>query len=107
MNTDCLLFDNTNFFTYIDTKTDSKLARRGNSKEKRKDLKIIGLSMMVSPDLMCRFYEVYPGNRNDSKQFSNVLGKLKKRYQDLCGKEHTITLVFDKGNNSPENYKNN
>lgn len=104
LNTDCLLFDNTNFFTYIDTKTDSKLARRGNSKEKRKDLKIIGLSMMVSPDFnVPLFYEVYPGNRNDSKQFSNVLGKLKKRYQDLCGKEHTITLVFDKGNNSPEN----
>jgi len=104
LNTDCLLFDNTNFFTYIDTKTDSNLAERGNSKEKRTDLRIVGLSMMISAKFnVPLFYEVYPGNRNDAKQFSNILGKLKKRYEDICGQEHTVTLIFDKGNNSLEN----
>ena len=32
INSECLLFDNTNFFTYIDTANPSKLAKRGHSK---------------------------------------------------------------------------
>jgi transposase len=50
LSTDCLLFDNTNFITYIDTDTPCKLPQRGKSKEHRSDLRIVGLSLMVSPD---------------------------------------------------------
>jgi transposase len=104
LNTDCLLYDNTNFFTYIDTKTDSELAERGKSKEKRTDLRIVGMSMMISAKYnVPLFYEVYPGNKNDAKQFSDVMEELKKRYEAICGEERTVTLVFDKGNNSLEN----
>jgi hypothetical protein len=45
-----LLFDNTNFATYIDTENSAQLPKRGKSKEHRSDLKIVGLSLMVSPD---------------------------------------------------------
>jgi transposase len=65
---DCLLFDNTNFFTYIDTANPSSLVKRGHSKEKRTDLKIVGLSLMVSPDHnIPLFHEVYAGNTHDAE----------------------------------------
>ena len=101
---DCLLFDNTNFFTYLDTSNPSSLAKRGHSKQKRSDLKIVGLSLMVSPDhSIPLFHEVYPGNANDARQFFSVISKLKNRYLMLNQGECTVTLVFDKGNNNEDN----
>lgn len=101
---DCLLFDNTNFFTYIDTNTPATLAKRGKSKEKRSDLKIVGLSMMVSPDhSIPLFHEVYPGNTHDSKQFTDIVDKLKLRFAGLGKGGCRITIIFDKGNNSEDN----
>jgi len=104
VSTECLLFDNTNFFTYIDTNNPATLAQRGHSKEKRSDLKIIGLSLMVSPDSnVPLFHETYPGNRNDAKQFSEIIVKLKERYKKLGIGDCIATLVFDRGNNSEDN----
>ena len=100
----CLLFDNTNFFTYLNTSNPSTLGKRGNSKEKRKDLKIIGLSLMVSPDHnIPLFHETYPGNKNDANQFSSIIAKLKERYRALGRGDCVVTLVFDKGNNNEVN----
>lgn len=102
--TECLLFDNTNFFTYIDTSNPASLPKRGHSKEKRNDLKIVGLSMMVSPDHnIPLFHEAYPGNTNDAKRFSEVAVQLKGRYRKLGRGSCRVTLVFDKGNNNEEN----
>ena len=104
ISTECLLFDNTNFFTYIDTDNPSTLAKRGHSKQKRTDLKIIGLSLMVSPDNnIPLFHETYPGNMNDAKRFSEVVSALKQRYRKLGVGDCVATLVFDRGNNSEDN----
>lgn len=104
LTTDCLIYDATNFFTYIDTKSESKLAQRGHSKEKRFDLKIVGLAMMVTPDFnVPLFHEVYPGNRADATEFDSALTKLKERFARICGDPCNVTLVFDKGNNSEPN----
>ena len=101
---DCFLFDNTNFFTYLSTANPSTLAKRGNSKEKRADLKIVGLSLMVSPDHnIPLFHETYPGNTNDAQQFSTIINKLKDRYRKLGRGDCNVTLVFDKGNNNEDN----
>lgn len=106
LSTDCLIYDTTNFFTYVDTLSSSKLPQRGHSKEKRSDLKIVGLAMMVTPDFnVPLFHEVYPGNDYDSVQFKAVISKLKDRFIKICGKPRNVTLVFDKGNNSLENMK--
>ena len=103
---ECLLFDNTNFFTYLDTANPSALAKRGHSKQKRADLKIVGLSLMVSPDHnIPLFHEVYPGNTHDAQQFSDVISKLKDRYRKLGKGECDVTLVFDKGNNNEDNIR--
>ena len=104
LDVDCLLFDNTNFFTYLDTSNPSTLAKRGNSKQKRMDLKIVGLSLVVSPDHnIPLFHEAYPGNTNDAQQFSEIISKLKDRYRKLGKGECAVTLVFDKGNNNEDN----
>ena len=104
ISTECLLFDNTNFFTYIDTDNPSTLAKRGHSKQKRTDLRIIGLSLMVSPDNnIPLFHETYPGNMNDAKRFCEVVSDLKQRYQKLGVGDCVATLVFDRGNNSEDN----
>jgi transposase len=104
LDVDCLLFDNTNFITYLSTANSSTLGKRGNSKEKRADLRIIGLSLMVSQDHnIPLFHETYPGNRNDAQQFSGIIAKLKRRYQQLCKGNCEVTLIFDKGNNNDEN----
>jgi transposase len=99
--TECLIYDTTNFFTYIDTLAPAKLPRRGHSKEKRVDLKIVGLAMLVSPDFhVPLFHAVYPGNVPDPVEFRTVLEKLKARFRKICGEPEKVTLVFDKGNNS-------
>jgi transposase len=104
IGTDCLIYDTTNFFTFVNTKTSSDLPQRGHSKEKRTDLKIVGLAMMVSPDFhVPLFHEAYPGNNQDAKIFSSVIKKLKDRYLTIVGQPKNVTLVFDKGNNSQAN----
>jgi len=104
LSTEYLLFDNTNFFTYLDTANPSVLGKRGNSKQKRKELKLIGLSMMVSPENnIPLFHETYSGNTNDAKRFSEVIESLKKRYKQIQKGDDGITLVFDKGNNNEDN----
>jgi transposase len=103
INTNYLLFDNTNFMTYIDSDTDSLLAKRGKSKEHRSDLRIVGLSLMVSPDNnIPLFHEPYPGNTNDAKRFSELIDRLKARCQKIQDGTD-LTIVFDRGNNSSAN----
>ena len=103
LSLDCLIYDATNFFTYIDTESDSTLPQRGHSKEKRGDLKIVGLSMMVSPDFnVPLFHDLYAGNTPDAKQFLAVVERLQQRFERISDQKMEPTLVFDKGNNSAE-----
>ena len=103
ISTECLLFDNTNFISYINADAPSRLAQRGKSKEHSSDLKIVGLSLMVSPDYnIPLFHEPCPGNANDAKRFSEIISLLKSRCQSIR-KSYDLTLVFDRGNNSSSN----
>lgn len=103
---DCLLYDTTNFFTYIASETKGDLARRGRNKQKRNDLRQIGLALLVSRDFHVPIlHEPYPGNMHDSAQFPHIIEGLTKRLSKLAGDCQGITLVFDKGNNSAENIK--
>lgn len=104
IDTTHLIYDATNFFTYMDTNQPSELAKRGHCKSKRNDLRIVGLSLLVSPDFSIPLlHEAYPGNRHDTKQFHLMLEQLKARYESISGKKTAITIVFDRGNNSEAN----
>ena len=104
LKNDVLLLDNTNFYTYIDTKNLALIPQRGHSKEKRNDLKIVGLSLVVYPEFnIPLFHQTYPGNRNDSLQFKFIINSLKDKIYRTYNNKGQITIVFDKGNNSLEN----
>jgi transposase len=99
-----LVFDCTNFDTFLDTENSSQLAQRGHAKSKRTDLRIVGLALLVSVDFhVPLLWKVYPGNQHDSQTFAQVLQELTTRYQALARDCQSITLIFDKGNNSAAN----
>jgi len=99
-----LLFDATNFDTYIDTQTLCELAQRGHAKSKRKDLRIVGLALLVSMDFhMPLLSHVYAGNKNDAAMFSSITDNLVARYRQFAKECEHITLVFDGGNTSLDN----
>jgi len=99
-----LAFDCTNFDTFLDTENPSQLAQRGHAKSKRTDLRIVGLALLVSVDFhVPLLWKVYPGNQHDSLTFAQALQELTLRYQALARDCQSITLIFDKGNNSVRN----
>lgn len=105
--TDTLFYDTSNFFTYIAT-TNKRctLAQRGKNKQRRNDLRQIGLALVVTrKDFIPLFHLTYEGNRNDSLVFQRVHTKIKKRLIDLGLDLDKHTLVFDRGNNSKKNLK--
>jgi len=98
-----LVYDGTNFFTYINTCNPATLPARGHNKQKRGDLRQVNLGMLVSTDFhVPLLHRVYTGNVTDATAFQSISEELAHHYQRLAeGCEH-ITLIFDKGNNSAE-----
>ena len=95
-----LLYDTTNFFTFLATANDrSDLAQRGHSKQKRHDLRQIGLALLVTRDFQIPlFHKIYPGNIPDVSLFPQLTSDLIERYEKVTDKAPEATLVFDKGN---------
>jgi transposase len=102
---DTLFYDTTNFFTYIaSTNSRPKLPQRGKSKQKRSDLRIFGLALLVSREgqiPLCS--QVYEGNRVDSKLFPESLSLIRQRLASLSLDVQDVTIVYDKGNLSKAN----
>jgi transposase len=102
---DCLLFDTTNYYTFLASDTPSDLARRGKSKDGRHHLRQIGLGLLVARgSKLPLYYSVYPGNMHDSKQFEAIMDEM---FGIVCGLHQTkerLTVVIDKGMNSESNY---
>lgn len=102
-----LVLDMTNFATYIDSANDrAPIAQRGHAKQKRNDLRLVGLGLVVSTDggvpLISR---AYPGDRPDVTQFPELVNELVARFEALRGDPAALTLVFDAGQNSEDNYE--
>ncbi|MHA1338052.1 MAG: IS1634 family transposase [Promethearchaeota archaeon] len=99
-----LLFDPTNFFTYINpNRSNQTLPRHGHSKEGRATLNLINFSLFCALDGGVPFLHlIYPGNVHDSTHFKEALNKLKKRLNKINVPSAEITLTFDKGNLSQE-----
>jgi transposase len=100
-----LALDMTNFATFIDSSNDrAPIAQRGKAKQKRNDLRLVGLGLVVSVDggipLVSHAYE---GNRHDSTQFADVVGELVERFGSIGHGEEGLTVVFDAGQNSADN----
>ncbi len=103
-------YDGTNFYTFIDTfNLRCKMAKRGKNKQGRNNLRQISYALFCSTDgHIPLFYDVYEGSRNDSKQFQLMLGRFQDFIKELsAGKclSPETTLIFDKGNNSSNNFR--
>ena len=101
---ECVLFDTSNYYTYMASETDSKLAQRGHNKAGKHHLRQIGVGLMVDRGTQVPvYYKEYEGNTHDSKLFRRVVDEM---FGVLCGFNRTkqrLTVVFDKGMNSDEN----
>jgi len=107
-----LVLDMTNFATWIDSANErAPIAQRGHSKQKRNDLRICGLGLVVSSDgAVPLVSHAYPGNKPDVTQFRVMVKELVARFSSLVGKEEAsaaerLTLVYDAGQNSEDNYE--
>jgi len=111
-----LALDMTNFATFIDSAGEAApIAKRGHAKQKRNDLRLVGLALVVTRDgAIPVTSHPYPGNRPDVTQFGAVLDELTTRYGalfDTHGDADTAasapsgpTVVFDAGQNSATNF---
>jgi hypothetical protein len=108
LSADVLAFDTTNFDTHIDTLTPGELARRGHAKSKRKDLRVVGLGVLVSETgHVPLLYRTYNGNGSDQAVLAACLGGLAQLHEALDSAEERRrpaqrTVVRDGGFWSPQ-----
>jgi transposase len=104
--------DMTNFATFIDTANGkAPIAQRGKAKQKRSDLRLAGLGLVVTRDGGIPLtWHAYPGNKPDVTQFPAMITQLRGRYEAVCAAAGTsagaadMTVVFDAGQNSEANF---
>ncbi|MBS3733121.1 MAG: transposase, partial [Desulfobacterales bacterium] len=102
---DCLLFDTTNYYTFMAGQTPSEFARKGKNKAGRHYLRQIGLGLLVARgSRLPLYYSVYPGNLHDSKHFEAVMDEMFGIVCGLCDTKQRLTVVIDKGMNAEDNY---
>jgi len=112
--TDCssVALDMTNFATFIATANGkAPIAQRGKAKQKRSDLRLVGLGLVVTRDGGIPLaWHAYPGDRPDVTQFPAMITQLRGRYEAVCAAAGTparaadMTVVFDAGQNSEANF---
>jgi len=111
---DCssVALDMTNFATFIATGNGkAPIAQRGKAKQKRSDLRLVGLGLVVTRDggIPLTWY-AYPGDRPDVTQFPAMTDQLLSQYQAVCAAAGAdastadMTVVFDAGQNSEGNF---
>jgi transposase len=110
---DCssVALDMTNFATFIDTANGkAPIAQRGKAKQKRSDLRLVGLGLVVTRDGGIPLaWRAYPGDRPDVTQFPALIGQLRGRHEAICAAAGAapaadMTVVFDAGQNSQDNF---
>src|SRR5512135_3152850 len=111
---DCssVALDMTNFAAFIDTGNGkAPIAQRGKAKQKRSDLRLAGLGLVVTRDGGIPLtWHASPGDRPDVTQFPAMIDQLLARYQAVTAAAGVpaaaadMTVVFDAGQNSGDNF---
>ncbi len=104
--------DMTNFATFIATGNGkAPVAQRGKAKQKRSDLRLVGLGLVVTRDGGIPLtWHAYPGDKPDVTQFPGMIDQLKAQYAAVCDAAGIaadgadMTVVFDAGQNSAANF---
>src|SRR5208283_574377 len=102
---DWLIYDTTNFYSFLAEQTPSELYEKGNNKAFRHHLRQVGLAVSVVRGLgLPLIHELYGGSRHDGPLFPTAISRTIERVRQLSHEQvEDITVVFDKGNNSAEN----
>ncbi|MGE5289640.1 MAG: IS1634 family transposase, partial [Micromonosporaceae bacterium] len=105
--------DMANFAAFMDT-ADGKApaAQRGKARQKRSDLRLVGLGLVVTRDGGIPLtWHAYPGGRPDVTQFTGMIDQLKTGcHQAVCAaaglsaEASDMTVVFGAGQNSEANF---
>lgn len=100
-----LLYDATNFFTFIaSTNKHAELPARGHNKQKRHDLRQVGVALLCTrQEGIPLWHEVYGGQVPDAKSFAEALTAFRQRLVEMDQALTSLTLVYDKGNVSRAN----
>jgi transposase len=100
-----LVVDMTNFATFIDSANQrAPIAQRGHAKQKRVDLRLVGLGLVVTRDGGVPIAShPYPGDRPDVTQFAAVIDELVVRFAGLGMAADALTVVYDAGCDSAAN----
>ena len=109
---DCssVALDMTNFATFIDTGNErAPVAQRGKAKQKRTDLRLAGLGLVVTRDGGIPLtWHAYPGDKPDVTQFPAMIDALAGRHEAICAASGQVTadvtVVFDAGQNPAANF---
>src|ERR1035437_8887976 len=111
LDTSAVALDMTNFATFIDTgNAKAPIAQRGKAKQKRTDLRLVGLGLVVTRDGGIPLtWHAYPGDRPDVTQFAAMISQLRGQYQAITAAAGDdgladMTVVFDAGQNSGDNF---
>ena len=106
LSLDCLLYDTTNYFTQMSPETPSELARYAHSKAGRHELRHVGLALLCNREEgIPLFHRLYPAQIHDSTLFARLWAEMSGLLLSLRKAKERLTLVFDKGCNSPDNIK--
>ena len=95
---DTLLYDTTNFFTYIEPPLRAKLANTGHNKDAHHHLRQVGLAMCVDKEWgIPLYYRIYRGNAQDAKTFAGIVDELIGAVTAGLNNVDELVLVLDKG----------
>jgi len=111
---DCspVALDMTNFATFTATANEkAPIAQRGKARQKRGDLRLTGLGLVVTRDGGIPLtWHAYPGDRPDVTQFTAMIDQLVTQYEAVTAAAGvpadatSMTVVFDAGQNSEDNF---
>ena len=97
-------YDETNFYTFISTFNERcSLPKRGKNKQGRSNLRQVNYALFCSKENhMPLYFDIYHGNIHDSTEFKKILPRFKAAFKDRIAPDSSITIIFDKGNNSTD-----
>jgi len=101
LNDKIMLYDLTN--TYFEGRMkNSKLAKFGRSKEKRKDARLIVLAVVINPEGFLKYSNIFEGNMSDCETLETIINALSKQ---TSFSDRKPIVVIDAGIATEDNLK--
>jgi transposase len=99
-----LVFDPTNLYTFIASANQrNTIARRGHNKQKRHDLRQVGLALLTTRwHQLPLLHHVYAGDRPDAPTTRELAERLRRRFGAVLERAARVTVIYDRGSHSDE-----